>query len=82
MKLLKRKIDEYLINWKANEQRLPLIVKGARQIGKTASVDMFAEKNYKSVVAINFVLQKQYKGIFDDGFDVDTILKKISLIRS
>lgn len=81
MKLLKRKIDEYLINWKANEQRLPLIVKGARQIGKTASIDMFAEKNYKSVVAINFVLQKQYKGIFDDGFDVDTILKNISLIN-
>ena len=81
MKLLKRKIDEYLINWKANEQRLPLIVKGARQIGKTTSVDMFAKKNYKSVVAINFVLQKQYKGIFDDGFDVDTILKNISLIN-
>lgn len=81
MKLLKRKIDEYLINWKSNEQRLPLIVKGARQIGKTASIDMFAKNNYNSVVAINFVLQKQYKGIFDDGFDVDTILRNISLIN-
>lgn len=81
MQLLKRKIDEYLINWKANEQKLPLIVKGARQIGKTASIEMFAKNNYTSVVSINFVLQKQYKGIFDDGFDVDTILKNISLIN-
>lgn len=41
----------------------------------------FAEKNYKSVIEINFVLQKQYKDIFDDGFEVDTIIKNISLIN-
>ena len=81
MELLKRKIDDYLIHWKENVERLPLIVKGARQIGKTASIEMFAEKNYQSVVEINFVLQKQYKSIFDDGFEVDTIIKNISLIN-
>ena len=32
---LKRKIDEYLLEWKEKEERLPLIIKGARQIGKT-----------------------------------------------
>ena len=63
MKLLKRKIDEYLVNWKSNQDRLPLIVKGARQIGKTASIEMFAKSNYKSVVEINFALQKKYKNI-------------------
>ncbi|MBE5040754.1 ATP-binding protein [Ructibacterium gallinarum] len=81
MELLKRKIDKYLIEWKANPQRLPLIVKGARQIGKTASIELFASKHYKSVVEINFVLQKQYQSIFDDGFEVDTILRNISLIN-
>lgn len=81
MELLKRKIDIYLANWKSNPQRLPLIVKGARQIGKTASIENFAMNNYKSVVEINFVLQKHYKNIFDDGFDVDTILRNISLIN-
>ena len=81
MELLKRKIDDYLIHWKENVERLPLIVKGARQIGKTASIEMFAEKNYQSVVEINFVLQKQYKSIFDEGFEVDTIIKNISLIN-
>lgn len=81
MELLKRKIDEYLIQWKNNPDRMPLIVKGARQIGKTESIRKFARKNYKYVVEINFVLQKQFKGIFDDGFEVDAILKNITLIN-
>lgn len=81
MERLIRKIDEFLIKWKENSDKLPLIVKGARQIGKTEAIKHFAEKNYKSVIEINFVLQKQYKGIFDNGFDVDTILKNISLIN-
>ena len=79
MKLLRRKIDDYLLAWKTNSDKLPLIVKGARQIGKTASIEQFAKSNYESVVEINFVLQKQYKDIFDDGFEVDTIIKNISL---
>lgn len=79
MELLKRKIDNDLVAWKTNPDRLPLIVKGARQIGKTASIEQFAQKNYKSVVGINFALQKQFRDIFDDGFDVDTIIKNISL---
>ena len=81
MELLKRKIDDYLAKWKNNRGHLPLIVKGARQIGKTASIKMFAANNYKSIIEINFVLQKQYRGIFDDGFEVDTILRNISLIN-
>ena len=79
MELLKRKIDNYLIEWKKNPTRKPLIVKGARQIGKTESIKYFAENNYKKVIYINFILQKQYKDIFDDGFEVDNIIKNISL---
>ena len=79
MELLKRKIDQYLIDWKNNPYKMPLIVKGARQIGKTESIRNFARNNYKSVIEINFILQKQFKDIFDDGFEVDTIIKNISL---
>lgn len=78
---LTRKIDSFLLNWKQTGNKYPLIVKGARQIGKTEAIEHFAKNNYKSIVSINFVLQKQYKGIFDDGFEVDTILKNISLIN-
>ncbi len=79
--LLKRKIDAYLVAWKSNPDRKPLIVKGARQIGKTRSIEQFVKQNYKSVIQINYVEQKKYKAIFDDGFEVDTILKNISLLN-
>lgn len=79
MELLKRKIDKYLEEWKNNSDKRPLIVKGARQIGKTESIRNFAKSNYKSVIEINFILQKQFKDIFDDGFEVDNIIKNISL---
>ena len=76
---LKRKINDFLSTWKNSDDKMPLIVKGARQIGKTESIKNFAQNNYDSIVEINFVLQKQYKDIFDDGFEVDTIIKNISL---
>ena len=79
MQLLKRKIDKYLFEWKNDPNHMPLIVKGARQIGKTESIKHFAKENYKSVIEINFALQKQYKDIFDDGFEVDTIIKNITM---
>lgn len=79
MELLKRKIDDFLLNWKSEPNHKPLIVKGARQIGKTESIRSFARKNYKYIIEINFVLQKQYKDIFDEGFEVDTIIKNITL---
>lgn len=80
-KLLRRKVDVYLIDWKNNPYRKPLIVKGARQVGKTLSVELFANQNYTSVIKINFVEQKKYRNIFDDGFEVDAILKNISLLN-
>ena len=80
MELLKRKIDKYLLDWKNTPQRKPLIVKGARQIGKTESIRAFGEANYESVIEINFVLQKKFRAIFDDGYEVETIIKNISLL--
>ena len=81
MDRLKRKVDIVLDEWKKNQDRVPLVIKGARQIGKTEAIRHFAVNHYKSVIEINFVLQKQYKSIFDNGFEVDTILKNISLIN-
>ena len=81
MKLLERKIDTYLLDWKNSAKRKPLIVKGARQIGKTESIRAFGNANYESVIEINFVLQKKFRAIFDDGYEVDTIIKNISLLE-
>lgn len=78
--LLKRKVDTILHEWKDRENHKPLIIKGARQIGKTASISAFAQQAYKSFIKINFVEQPKFKRIFNDGYDVDTILKNISLL--
>lgn len=76
----RRKVDSYLRQWKDKENRLPLIIKGARQIGKTESIVHFASENYENIVFINFVLEGQYKTILSDGYSVENIIKNISLI--
>lgn len=81
MERLKRKIDNYLVEWKNNPNRLPLIIKGARQIGKTNAIRNFGVNNYKVFIEINFVLNPEFKTIFDRTFNVDEILKEITLRR-
>ena len=75
----RRKIDDYLNNWKADPAHKPLIVKGARQIGKTESIMHFAKDNYENVVYINFALEKKFMQILADGYDVESVIKNISL---
>ena len=77
---LRRKIDDYLVKWKEDSERKPLIIKGARQIGKTESILEFAGKTYSSVININFVLEEKYKTIVSDGYDVNSVVRNISLI--
>ena len=78
MLYLKRKIDAFLAEWKANPDRKPLIVKGPRQVGKTESIKRFGEMNYQSVITINFVEEPKYKMITTDGYKADDIIKNIS----
>lgn len=78
---LKRKIDSFLCDWKKNSNHNPLIVKGARQIGKTESILHFAKQNYDNVVYINFVEEPKYKNIIVDGYKPEQICKNISLLN-
>ena len=77
---IRRKIDIFLDGWRKNPDRMPLVIKGARQIGKTESVRQFAKKNYKHIVEINFAVQTNFRSICNDGYDVDSIIKNISRI--
>ena len=81
MMYLKRKIDSFLCDWKKNSNHNPLIVKGARQIGKTESILHFAKQNYDNVVYINFVEEPKYKNITVDGYKPEQICKNISLLN-
>ncbi len=78
---MKRKIDSFLKTWKDKEKHMPLIVKGARQIGKTYSIIKFANENYKNIIEINFAANEAFMTIFDNGYDVQNIVKNISLIN-
>ncbi|MCD8373208.1 MAG: ATP-binding protein [Clostridia bacterium] len=71
--MLKRKIEDILVNWKNTPKKTPLVIKGQRQCGKTFSVLDFAEKNYDHVVYLNFVKNPDYIKIFDGSLEVDNL---------
>lgn len=75
----KRKIDDFLQEWKADAKHKPLIIKGARQIGKTESILHFAKQNYKNIIYINFALEKKFMQILADGYDVESVIRNITL---
>ncbi len=71
--MLKRKIVNQLLTWKANPNHKPVIIKGCRQCGKTFAALHFAQENYRSVVYINFFENPGAKDIFAGSLDVDQI---------
>lgn len=77
--MLKRKIYDDLIAWKSKENKMCLLVEGARQVGKTYIIDEFAKNNYENYIYINFIENENYITIFDGDLDVDTLIKQISL---
>ena len=82
MRYIQRKVDAFLDDWYADEKRLPIILKGARQIGKTETVRHFARRHYESFVEINFVEEPKFKRIVDDGFSVQGIVRAITRMDS
>ena len=77
--MLERKIYNDLLKWKSKENKQSLIVKGARQVGKTYIIDKFCRDNYENYVYINFFANSEYNSIFQNGLDVDTIIKQLTI---
>lgn len=78
--MFRRKIETVLSDWKKSEDKMPIVIKGCRQCGKTFSVLDFARKNYGNVVYLDFFLNPQYKSIFDDSLEIDNLLVNISAL--
>lgn len=78
--MLRRRIDEKLLEWKNRPNKMCLLLAGARQVGKTYSVMHFARKNYDYAIELNFEKNPAYRGIFEGSLEVDEILARISLV--
>ena len=78
--MLKRKMEQVLLDWKNTPDHKPLIVKGCRQCGKTYSVLDFARKNYEHVVYLNFFENPTFASVFSDSLEVDHITMMLSAL--
>jgi len=76
---MKRKIINTFLEWKNGKENECLLVRGARQIGKTYAIELFGKEYYKSLVTINFFEKPELKNIFDGELSGSEIMKKISL---
>lgn len=76
--MLKRKVYNQLLNWKATHHKECLLVKGARQIGKTYIIDCFGRANYKSYLYLNFVHNPDERDLFAGSLDADELLKAMT----
>ncbi len=77
--MLRRKITDELMRWKNDPKKKSLFVRGARQVGKTYSIDEFGKNNYGTYVYINFEETPSLKEIFAGDRDVGTIMRKMSM---
>ena len=75
-----RKIMEELIKWKEDKDRKPLILRGARQVGKTYILKQFGEENYEGIVYCNFDHDMQLHSIFENTKDPASILEQLSFV--
>jgi len=78
--MLKRKIEQALLNWKNTPSHSPLIIKGCRQCGKTYSVRDFAKKHYKHEVYLNFFKNPDYVSIFSGSLEIDNLIIMMSAL--
>lgn len=77
--MLKRKITKTLMNWKNEENKQCLLVRGARQVGKTFIIEQFCKENYESYIYINFDLSPTLKDIFNGDLDANTLIMKLEV---
>lgn len=76
--MLRRKIYDFLIQWKNTKKNECLVLKGARQVGKTYIVQRFGVENYKHFVEMNFIFHPEMKSVFSGSLEVDDLIMNMS----
>jgi predicted AAA+ superfamily ATPase len=76
---MQRALLQNLIQWKNKEDRKPLIIRGARQVGKTWLMKEFGKTHYKNIAYVNFETARSLHTIFESGFDVDKLILALKI---
>jgi predicted AAA+ superfamily ATPase len=75
---MERKIEKYLIKWKSSSRRMPLLINGARQVGKTYSALTFGKAYYRNTVYFNMEDSKEITAIFERDLNPERIVRELS----
>ena len=75
---MERKIEKYLIKWKSSSRRMPLLINGARQVGKTYSALTFGKAHYRNTVYFNMEDAKEITAIFERDLNPERIVRELS----
>ena len=76
---MQRELLQSLIEWKKNDDRKPLIIRGARQVGKTWLMKEFGNKHYKNIAYVNFETALSLHHIFESGFELEKLIMALKI---
>lgn len=78
---MKRDIEEHLLSWKSRKNHLPLLIRGARQVGKTFVIERFGKENFEHCVSINFEKNPEFSSCFNT-LEPTQIIASIELLKN
>ncbi len=76
---MERLLMQELVRWKDKKNRKPLVIKGARQVGKTWLMQEFGRRYFENVVYISFDNNQRMKNVFEMDYDIGRILSALKV---
>jgi predicted AAA+ superfamily ATPase len=76
---MKRFIESKLVDWKNSKRRKPLIVRGARQVGKTYSIENFGQEYFDNLVTVDLEKSRDLHGIFSGNLNPERIISELEI---
>lgn len=77
---MERAFYEQLSHWKKSQHRKPLILRGARQVGKTYGVKTWGARSFKKIIELNFEKDKSLNDLFNGSLDPKILINKLLII--
>ena len=77
MAYIKRNMDKVLLSWKTDSDRKPLLIRGARQVGKSSTIEQLGT-HFENFITVNFEKNKRLQTLFEGDLDVKEICMKLS----